>query len=213
MPEWLKLKFGHSDEKVSSKNHYLLLAGLAGAAIMIFSNFYATEKETENVNSAFLQASNQAKETAVFGDSGDSQEPNTMMEYEELYETQLRDALEQVVGVGNASIMVNLDATSIKIYEKNRVTQSQNTDEVDREGGKRKVEDLSLDEKVVIVRNGEEEKPVLVKTEKPAIRGVLVVAEGADNVQVKKWIVEAVTRVLDVPAHRVSVLPKKNQGE
>ena len=35
-----------------------------------------------------------------------------------------------------------------------------------------------------------------VETKKPEIRGVLVVAKGADNIQVKKWIIEAVTRVL-----------------
>jgi stage III sporulation protein AG len=51
--------------------------------------------------------------------------------------------------------------------------------------------------------------PVVVETKKPDIRGVLVVAKGAENIQVKKWIVEAVTRVLGVSSHRVSVVPKK----
>lgn len=89
------------------------------------------------------------------------------------------------------------------------MTQKQSTDETDREGGKRKVEDISTDEKLVIVRSGDQEKPVVVKTEKPKIRGILVVAKGADNIEVKKWIIEAVTRSLDVPSHRVAVLPKK----
>ena len=91
--------------------------------------------------------------------------------------------------------------------------QTQLTDETDREGGKRKVEDQSTDEQLVIIQNGEKEVPIVVETKKPAIRGVLVVAKGADNIQVKKWIVEAVTRSLDVPSHRVSVLPKKTKGE
>ena len=65
----------------------------------------------------------------------------------------------------------------------------------------------------MIIQNGEKEVPIVVETKKPAIRGVLVVAKGADNIQVKKWIVEAVTRSLDVPSHRVSVLPKKTKGE
>jgi stage III sporulation protein AG len=49
----------------------------------------------------------------------------------------------------------------------------------------------------------------VVEYQKPAIRGVLVVAKGAENIQVKKWIIEAVTRSLDVPSHRVAVMPKK----
>jgi stage III sporulation protein AG len=38
---------------------------------------------------------------------------------------------------------------------------------------------------------------------------VLVVAKGADNIEVKKSIIEAVTRALDIPSHRVAVLAKK----
>lgn len=44
---------------------------------------------------------------------------------------------------------------------------------------------------------------------KPRVRGVLVVAKGADNIQVKAWITEAVQKVLDVPAYKISILPKK----
>ena len=62
---------------------------------------------------------------------------------------------------------------------------------------------------MIIIRNGDEETPLVVATKKPDIRGVLVVAKGADNLQIKKWIVEAVTRVLNVPSYRVAVLPKK----
>lgn len=45
---------------------------------------------------------------------------------------------------------------------------------------------------------------------KPKIVGVLVVAKGAEDIKVKTMIVEAVTRALDVPSHRVSVQPKQN---
>ena len=74
---------------------------------------------------------------------------------------------------------------------------------------RRKVQDTSTDEQVVIIRNGEKEVPIIVGEIKPEIRGVLVVAKGAENIQVKKWIIEAVTRSLGVPSHRVAVMPKK----
>lgn len=53
----------------------------------------------------------------------------------------------------------------------------------------------------------------MISKEKPAVAGVLVVAEGVENVQVKAWVVEAVSRVLDVAPHRVSVMPKKMKEE
>ncbi|KHF31104.1 hypothetical protein LR68_00052 [Anoxybacillus sp. BCO1] len=95
------------------------------------------------------------------------------------------------------------------VLEKNVTVQKKRTMEEDKEGGKRQIEDESTDEKIVIVRKGDGETPLVLQTKKPDIRGVLVVAKGADQVQVKKWIVEAVTRTLNVPSHRVAVLPKK----
>jgi stage III sporulation protein AG len=61
----------------------------------------------------------------------------------------------------------------------------------------------------VIIQEGEKEVPIVLETKKPEIRGVLIVAKGADNIQIEKWIKESVTRLLDVPSHRVSVMPKK----
>jgi stage III sporulation protein AG len=37
---------------------------------------------------------------------------------------------------------------------------------------------------------------------------VLIVAKGAENLQVKAAIIEAVQRVLDVPIYKIAVLPK-----
>jgi stage III sporulation protein AG len=114
-----------------------------------------------------------------------------------------------MLGVDDVMVMVNIDSTDKKVLEKNTVTKSQTTEEKDNEGGERKVQDTSTDEQLVIIREGEKEVPIVVEYQKPAIRGVLVVAKGAENIQVKKWIIEAVTRALDVPSHRVSVMPKK----
>ncbi len=66
--------------------------------------------------------------------------------------------------------------------------RSQTTGETDKTGGKREVEDESLDEKTVIIREGDKETPVVLRTEKPKVRGVLVVAKGVDNIQVKAMV-------------------------
>ncbi|UOQ42559.1 hypothetical protein MUN89_11240 [Halobacillus salinarum] len=60
-----------------------------------------------------------------------------------------------------------------------------------------------------MVRQGDREVPLLTKTEKPKVSGVFVTAKGVDQLTVKGWVVEAVSRVLDVPSHRISVLPKQ----
>ncbi len=67
--------------------------------------------------------------------------------YEKAYEQELKAALEEIAGVKDVTINVNLDSSEEKILEKNTVKRSQTTGETDKTGGKREVEDESLDEK------------------------------------------------------------------
>jgi stage III sporulation protein AG len=210
---WLKNTFfetkdSQTDKKLS-KFHYSLLILTAGILLMLLSNLFFRE----NQSSTSLPVINQTQEEQPVFRQSKKEKNESIAEYEDRYENQLKEALEQIVGLDHVSVVVNVDATEAKVYEKNITSQSQITDETDREGGKRNVEDKSMDEQVVIVRKGDQETPIIVKTKKPEIRGVLVVAKGADNIHLKNMIVEAVTKVLGVPSHRVAVLPKKTKGE
>lgn len=191
----------------------MIIVLLFGAMFMLISNLLTSKSENpENELTVNKNNDEATKEMAAFGQKN-SGHHDKIATIEQEFEKQLKEALENIVGVDDVTVVVNVDATDKKVLEKNLVTQSQTTDETDREGGKRKVEDQSSDEQVVIVRDGEKEVPIILETKKPEIRGVLVVANGAENINVKKWIVEAVTRVLDVPSHRVAVMPKKAKGE
>ncbi len=204
----LKSILGQSNSKKPSKYHYFILVFVLGIAFMLISNLFTNSPEqTQNaIQTSASTSSNE--ETEVFkqtnGDKTDS-----ISNYEAEYENQLKEVLETISGVGEVHVVVNVDSTSEKVFEKNTVTQSQTTTETDREGGKREVEDLSKDEQVVIIQDGEKETPIVIETKKPEIRGVLVVAAGADNIHIKQTIVESVTRVLGVPSHRVAVASKK----
>lgn len=216
-PIWKAVKawfFGQKESKESQSKktskeklsffHWILIIACIGLAAMILQNYFSLKEEVSSTLSPAL-----AKEPQeVFGSARSS--PKSMDEYEEFYENQLVDILSKIVGVGEVSVMVNLESTEKVVVEKNIRTQQSQTNEKDREGGSRNIEDHMKDEQVVILRNGNGEEPIIVMTEKPSVRGVLVVAEGANNIQVKTWIAEAVQRVLDVPLHRISVLPKKS---
>ncbi|MEO2074393.1 MAG: stage III sporulation protein AG [Bacillus sp. (in: firmicutes)] len=207
---WLKkiLKLDEKSEKKPNKYQYLILVLCIGAALMLVGNIVLKPNTSPAEVPASTNTQVAAEDVPAFGlkkGSGNK----AIAEYEEKYEDQLKKALQDMLGVNDVTVVVNIDSTDKKVLEKNRVTKSQTTDETDREGGQRKVQESSTDEQLVIVRDGENEGPIVVETKKPEIRGVLVVAKGADNIQVKKWIVEAVTRALGVPSHRVAVMPKK----
>ncbi|ACJ33314.1 stage III sporulation protein AG [Anoxybacillus flavithermus] len=182
------------------KNGFIAILFVFGLSFMIFGNVF---------NFSSSKQVQQETTQAVFRQSDEEKKLKQIADYEERYEQQLKEALEAIVGVGEVKVIVNVDATEQNVLEKNATVQKKRTTEEDKEGGKRQIEDESTDEKIVIVRKGDEETPLVLQTKKPDIRGVLVVAKGADQVQVKKWIVEAVTRTLNVPSHRVAVLPKK----
>lgn len=208
---WLKkLLAANGETNKMGKFQYVALIVLFGAGIMIISNLFLSGPGTSTSSSVqgMDDGGRGEEEVETFGGKNQNM-ANPISEYESMYEGRLKEALEKIAGVSDVTVVVNVDSTEKQVLEKNTVTQSQVTDETDREGGTRKVEDKSKDEQVVIIRNGEKEVPIVLETKKPEIRGVLVVAKGADNIQVKKWIVESVTKLLDVPSHRVSVMPKK----
>nr|WP_263325775.1 stage III sporulation protein AG [Neobacillus sp. Marseille-Q6967] len=201
------LSSGEDSEKKTGKMQYMLLVLCIGAAFMIVGNVLFTDKSTPQ-DSPVAANVKEEEDVAAFGLKKNSSN-QAITDYEETYEKELKRALEEMLGVDDVTVVVTIDSTDQKVLEKNRVTKSQTTEEKDNEGGERKVQDVQTDEQLVIIREGEKEVPIVIETKKPEIRGVLVVAHGAENIQVKKSIVEAVTRALGVPSHRVAVTPKK----
>ncbi|MGG5255106.1 stage III sporulation protein AG [Neobacillus sp. SM06] len=193
--------------KKSGKYQYMILVLLIGAAFMLASNILFKKQAAAPALPAAKTTSASPSDVPAFGISKNSGD-KSIADYEHEYETQMKDALDEMLGVKDVKVVVTIDSTEAKVYEKDRVSKNQTTVETDPQGGQRKVEDQSVDEKVVIIRNGDKEVPIVVQTKKPKIRGVLVVARGAENIQVKKSIVDAVTRALDVPSFRVAVVPK-----
>ncbi len=135
-------------------------------------------------------------------------EAGEIREYEKLYEENLQKILEKVSGVGQVSVMVNIDSTEEVVLGANVRSNQRNTDETDRQGGNRKIAEITDDKQIVILRgNSSGESPVVIKRLKPEIRGVIVVAEGAANIRTHALLVDAVQRALNVGANKISILP------
>ena len=48
-------------------------------------------------------------------------------------------------------------------------------------------------------------------TEKESENGILIVCEGADNINVQRQLYSAIQRVMDIPSHRIMILPMKKE--
>jgi len=191
-------------KNLSTKTKYLIIVALVALLLLILGNGFMTSNDTiENHMTDTLEQTDEVEETI----SKDSPSELIVTELEESYEKDLQKMLNNIQGVSEVEVMVNLDSTNIKVYETNLIKGQQITNESDTNGGIRKVEDQTEETQVVLVRQGDQEVPLLVQTEKPKVRGVFVVAKGVDHSEVKMWVIEAVSRVLDVPSHKVSVMP------
>ena len=88
------------------------------------------------------------------------------------------------------------------------MNKKQVTEEEDREGGKRTVTDTNEDRQVVTIQGKQGEEPIVVQRLKPDVKGIMIVAKGVENLEVKSAVLQAVRAYLDVPPHKIAILPK-----
>jgi stage III sporulation protein AG len=163
---------------------------------------------------AWFAGTQQSAQTKLEQPSGEGRvvnntNPAELNEYEEVYETRLTEILNMVAGVSNASVMVTIDSSEEVIYAENSQVNHQSTNENDNKGGTRGITQSDKSGQLVMTTKNGQEQPVVVKTIKPRVRGVVVVARGAEEIKTQALIKEAVQRALEVPPHKISVLPKK----
>lgn len=204
--KWMERVFGGGSggkRKVNAIG-WLLIVGLVGLAAMIL-NSYITIKDADSLSG--IRASPEVDDEQTFG--LDHKEDSEFEEFEARYESRMKDILEKIVGVGQLDILVTIDSTEELVVEYSKQEHQQTTNEKDRDGGTRHITDVNRSGEVVLYQVSGDQTPIVLRKIKPKIRGVLVVAGGAENLTVKNLIAQAVERGLGVPAHRISVIPRK----
>ncbi|MBU5594798.1 stage III sporulation protein AG [Amphibacillus sp. MSJ-3] len=202
--DWLKNL--QSNRKLTKSNYLIILACL-GIILLIVSQLFSSPDQT--VMDDGKQYTTEAEKNVS---STNKNEIDPLSELEQTYQADLSAMLEKISGISEVEVMVNLDATGEKVYEKNLIVGTQTTVESDQGGGTRNIDDLTEEQQVVIIRQGDQEVPLIVQSKKPTVRGVLVVANGVEQIKLKQWATEAVSRVLNVPPHRISIMPR-SKGE
>ncbi|WP_373230486.1 stage III sporulation protein AG [Cohnella sp.] len=189
---------------------WLVLIGLIGAAMLLAASLMnvKTVDPSQNPDLSPPRDEDAPQQEAFLGGGESRSNPFAVIESE--FESQLKDLLESMVGVGTADVMVTVDSTEETVVQLNEKKMSQITQESDRNGATRHITDISSDGQVVLYEVSGSQSPIVVKKLNPRIRGVLIIAKGAENATVHKLISEAVSRGLDVPMHRIAVMPRKS---
>lgn len=127
-------------------------------------------------------------------------------DYSTVLEKKLEEILSQLKGVGKVNVMITLEETTEIVPAFNTTKNNETTKETDSQGGTREIvrEDMTIQ-----VVTGDEGSPIVLKEIKPTIKGVIVIAEGAEDLSVKEMLYEAVKTVLGIPGNRVEVYSSK----
>lgn len=119
-------------------------------------------------------------------------------------EEKLIQTLSQIEGVGNVDVMITYESGPEIVPAFSKDTQTNST------------EDTSLDETRISITESEHNDIVtiaqsngtnalILKEKLPAIKGVIVIAQGAQSISVKISLLKAVQTVLNIPSQKVEV--------
>lgn len=115
------------------------------------------------------------------------------------------EVLAQIDGAGQVEVSVMLSSEGIKNYAVNIREENRGSEEKESSGGSKQSTETSVQQDVAASSGS----PLLVEEKYPEILGVLVVAEGAGDPRISEKLTNATATLLDVPVHRVRVMPRK----
>lgn len=108
--------------------------------------------------------------------------------YSKQLEEKIASLLSDVKGAGKVSVLLTLDCGGESVLAENSETS-----------GEKRATDI-------LVINGKSgDEPVKLKEIFPKVRGVAVVCDGGDNVDVKNKITELLSSALGIPTNRITV--------
>ena len=182
----------------------LVVIGLIGILLLLFS--FSPKLSSPSVPQADLGRArqDQALSTSAIGGVN-------LAEDEARLERSLAEILSQVQGAGRVSVKVTFETGRFYDYAKNETNEEHTLRELDTQGMTRETTHVKKSGEIVTTqeRATGSALPVVRNFQEPRIQGVLVVADGAKDITVKKALIEAVTTLFAIPYHKVAVLPRK----
>jgi stage III sporulation protein AG len=133
----------------------------------------------------------------------------TNRSYEDVVEGKLAHILSQVKGAGTVDVDITWEDSSTQEHAKNVTKESKTIQEKDTTGGVRSTTETKESTQILVGKENGIDRPVIVREIKPVVKGVLVIAEGAYDSNVKANLTRAVESGLGIPSYKITVLAQK----
>lgn len=195
MAEKLKSFFGGSDKKKNIENVVIII--IIGVILVIAgSTLFNGKKESPKPIKSEDNGIQQVNKNADSNDGSD-------------VEKRIEKVLSQIEGVGQVTVLITY-VSGKELVPATDIKRSENdTGEKDNGGGTRDINQSDYESKIAYEEaQGGSKKPIIVKEILPEVKGVIVVADGASDPQVKEDLSKAVRVLMDVPAHKIQVFER-----
>ena len=138
------------------------------------------------------------------------EEVNMESENKNDMEEELENILSNINGVGNVKVLLTYSQTStiVPMYDEDLVES--NIEETDTEGGVRKTTETNSKKSIIYKESSGEKEPITQSVITPKVEGAIITAQGANNIDVKTNIVQAVEAVTGLATHKIQVFEMKN---
>jgi len=174
------------------KNRSAWLLGFVaiGAMMMLLARFFAPDTQEEIfLPVAYLPA-------AVAEAANDK-------------EARLEEFFSLVQGAGDVRVMLGFSGERETIFAVDTTANESTTREEDGQGGTREVQSNNQSQQTVILSGAGGARPLVIREAIPTIEGVIIIAQGGADPQVRADLTRAAQAVLGLDAHRIQVLAKR----
>lgn len=135
-------------------------------------------------------------------------------DYAKVWEEKLEESLLYIEGAGEVKVLITLKESEQKVLAKDGTEDISEMTEADASGGSRKTTQSRVEKNTIYtVDERGQDVPYVVKTISPAVAGVVVIAQGADQPKVRQNIIEAIQVLFDVDMNKITIVKMKNNNQ
>ncbi len=197
--------FKGKDKKALSSLGLLLATGvvLLLSSNLLFGKTKTSEPEPplDGLQTTFLQ--NQAEEKST------QEQKASVGSYESEMEKRLADVFSSVDGAGKVKVMITLSQGKELVLAKDFTYETETTEENDAQGGSREVSSQKQEETKILYNDGNGQRPLVITETSPKVEGIIIIAEGGEDIYVKDALTRAAQVILGIDINRVQVLKMK----
>ena len=188
---------GNNKKKIENLVFFIIILIITIVIINIIWNDKNTSKNVKEVDTnKKLATTNQVQVEQVSKEDTLSQK--------------LEAILSQIQGVGEVKVFINYSESSEVVAMYNENSKSSTTEETDTSGGIRKVQETDSQKDIIYQENNGTKTPMTKKVIEPKIEGAIITAKGANNIDVKTNIIQAVEAATGLATHKIQVFEMKN---